>query len=476
MGRVFKAMHTTMDRVVAVKVILPGVLKDHCALDLFRREVRAAAQLHHPNIAAAYDANEVKGIRFLAMEYVNGPSLQNLVRQHGPLPIGLACELMRQAATALHYAHEQGMVHRDIKPANLLVAHLDTLGRQEDSQTGSSSRIRKPLVKVVDFGLARVRSAAGSDVVDTLKAEPGAVFGTVDYISPEQAHDIHAVDIRGDLYSLGCAFYFALTGQPPFPGGNAVEKLLKHLMNEPQPLRAVRPDVPPAVEALVHRLMAMDPDCRFQTPAELAWALSSLFGTIGRGGTLAAAAVDAPTQPSVVLAGPGEATAPPKELDDDAPTTPLAPLPDALPSPSDDTIIREKLRQWTAIVKFTLYRRGGVSRINREAFRRLQQELVRACHMQASAAPEGRREFYERLEQLLQSWFNPEALTTTDLEIHYQLINEFQQAERQLDTLIDARGPKDDQSTFGSFFTFFKKRRAQQDLKDLLRDVFGVNL
>src|SRR5947199_3247185 len=124
MGRVFKAMHTTMDRVVAIKVILPGVLKDHCALDLFRREVRAAAQLHHPHIATAYDANEVTGTRFLVMEYVEGPSLQNLVRAQGPLPIELACELMRQAATALQYAHEKGVVHRDIKPANLLATQV----------------------------------------------------------------------------------------------------------------------------------------------------------------------------------------------------------------------------------------------------------------------------------------------------------------------------------------------------------------
>src|SRR5215831_1030966 len=179
MGRVFRAMHTTMDRVVAIKVILPGVLKDHCALDLFKREVRAAAQLHHPHIATAYDANEVKGTRFLVMEYVDGPSLQNLVRDEGALPVGLACELMRQAATALQYAHEQGMVHRDIKPANLLIAHLGSVrgqplalpsspegdgGGKGESPVGSSGPAQKPLVKVVDFGLARVRSAAGGEV------------------------------------------------------------------------------------------------------------------------------------------------------------------------------------------------------------------------------------------------------------------------------------------------------------------------
>src|SRR5262249_41249459 len=120
-------------------------------------------------IATAYDADEVKGVRFLVMEYVDGPSLQDLVREQGPLPVDLACELMRQAATALQYAHEKGVVHRDIKPANLLV-------------TGLAGPARKPLVKVVDFGLARMRGTEGRHGLDTLRAEPGAVFGTVDYI------------------------------------------------------------------------------------------------------------------------------------------------------------------------------------------------------------------------------------------------------------------------------------------------------
>src|SRR5262249_54437759 len=121
MGRVFKAAHTTMARVVAIKTILPGILKDQPAVELFHREVRAAARLHHPNIVTAYDANEVKGVRFLVMEYVAGPSLQTLVMGRGPLAIEVAVELMKQAASALQYAHEQGMVHRDIKPANLLI-------------------------------------------------------------------------------------------------------------------------------------------------------------------------------------------------------------------------------------------------------------------------------------------------------------------------------------------------------------------
>jgi eukaryotic-like serine/threonine-protein kinase len=217
MGRVFKALHEAMGRVVALKVIRPALLKDPMVIDLFTREVHAAAQLHHPHIVTAYDANEIRGIRFLVMEYVEGPSLHTLVKGQGPLPVDLACELVRQAATALAYAHERGVVHRDIKPANLLVTGL----------AGGPTPAPTPAVKLADFGLARVSRVGREGVAGTIMAEPGAVLGTVDYIAPEQAHDIHAADIRSDLYSLGCTFYYALTGQVPFPGGNPLEKLFK---------------------------------------------------------------------------------------------------------------------------------------------------------------------------------------------------------------------------------------------------------
>jgi serine/threonine protein kinase len=255
MGRVYKALHTIMDRTVAIKVISPDLVQNPVAVEWFRREVRATTHLVHPNIVMAYDANEAEGLHFLVMEYVRGVTLDALVKQHGPLPVEHACALVRQAALGLQYAHEKGLVHRDIKPGNLLLPHPE------------SEQAAEVLVKIVDFGLARLQGKNQTDTI-ALRAEAD-VLGTPDYISPEQSRDIHAADIRSDLYSLGCAFYFALAGRVPFPGENAMEKLVKHLMEEPEPLEKVRPEVSPAVAAIVRCLMAKKPSDRYQTPAEL---------------------------------------------------------------------------------------------------------------------------------------------------------------------------------------------------------------
>ncbi len=222
MGRVYKALHTIMGRVVAIKVISPELVQNPVAVEWFRREVRASTHLVHPNIVMAYDANEADGLHFLVMEYVQGVTLDALVRQHGPLPVDNACALMRQAALGLQHAHDKGMVHRDIKPGNLLIPRPD--GEQPPDV----------LVKIVDFGLARLQGKTQGETI-ALRGETG-VLGTPDYISPEQSRDIHSADIRSDLYSLGCAFYFALAGRVPFPGESAMEKLVKHLTEEPQPL------------------------------------------------------------------------------------------------------------------------------------------------------------------------------------------------------------------------------------------------
>jgi len=255
MGRVYKAQHALMGRVVALKVISPELVSDPVAVEWFLREVRASTQLNHPNIVMAYDANEAEGQYFLVMEYVHGVTLDALVKQRGPLTIPYICELIRQVALGLQHAHEQGMVHRDIKPSNLLI-----LASQGDTPP-------QVLVKILDFGLARLHGKSTGDTI-ALRGE-SSVLGTPDYIAPEQSRDIHAADIRSDLYSLGCVFYFALTGRVPFPGDNAVEKLIKHLTEQPEPVEKVREDVPPTLAAIVRRLMAKDPADRYQTPAEL---------------------------------------------------------------------------------------------------------------------------------------------------------------------------------------------------------------
>jgi serine/threonine-protein kinase len=459
MGRVFKAVHATMERVVAIKVILPSILKDLPAVELFNREVRAAARLSHPNIVTAYDANEVKGLRFLVMEYVEGPNLQTLVQGRGRLPIDLARELMSQAASALQYAHEKGVVHRDIKPANLLIA---------GGQAGRLDEGPPPLVKVVDFGLARVRRGASGNP-DTIRVEPGAVFGTVDYISPEQARDLHAVDIRADLYSLGCVFYFALTGRVPFPGGSAMEKLVRQLTEEPQPLRELRPEIPAALEAIVARLMAKERDQRFQTPAELAAELATLTGSRGRR-VMPAAAAAAPA-PEVAEEEAEHTIL--KVVDELQETN--CPLPDgAAEAPAVDETFRDKFRQWTAIVTITLNRRGALRRINRQAFAALQRDLVAACHAQASVARDRRSDFFRDLEDLLKPWLSPDALAHTDLEIHCQLARWFRQAERELDKWVPPNEPPEpDPTSFGRLLTRLTQR-GEPRWQVQLRNVFGL--
>jgi serine/threonine protein kinase len=241
------------------------LVKTDRAQELFQREARAAARLQHPNIVAAYDFNHIGSRYFLVMEYVNGPNLEQLVRKEGPLPIGRACDYIRQAANGLQCAFDLGMVHRDIKPANLLL-HRPTEGQPAQS-----------IIKLTDFGLARLSetsSSAGADGAGTLLVRENSVMGTPDYLSPEQARDLHNTDIRSDLYSLGCTFYFLLTGSVPFPGGSTLEKLVRHGVQEPAPVEHLRLDIPQEIVAIVQRLMSKDPADRFQTPAELADSLA----------------------------------------------------------------------------------------------------------------------------------------------------------------------------------------------------------
>ncbi len=266
MGRVFKAQHRTMNRVVALKVLAPTVMQSERARDLFLREVQATAQLNHPNIVAAYDANEADGRYYLVMEFVDGPNLEQLVREHGPLPVSQVCDYVRQAALGLQCAHERGMVHRDIKPANILVQRGGLDGKSAD------------VVKINDFGLARLQApnvpVFGDAPAGTILTKENTVMGTPDYLSPEQARNLHKTDIRSDLYSLGCAFYYLLTGQVPFPGGKVMDKLIRHGTEKPQPVNELRPVVPAEVAAIVNRLLAKHPKERYQTPAELAAALA----------------------------------------------------------------------------------------------------------------------------------------------------------------------------------------------------------
>ena len=269
MGIVYKARWRSENRVVALKVIRQDRLQHVEAVRRFRREAQAAARLHHPNIVRVFDSDHTGDTHYLVMEYVDGVTLERRVHERGPLPLALACDFIRQAALGLQHAHEQALVHRDIKPANLMITPPD----------GSAQENTPTVVKVLDMGVARVLQLAGGpnpgESFSTL-TQGGAVIGTADYVAPEQLEDPHGADIRADLYSLGCTFYFVLTGQVPFPGGSLISKLDKQRWQTPTPVDELRLDVPAAVAGVVRKLLAKKPADRFRTPAELAAALGDL--------------------------------------------------------------------------------------------------------------------------------------------------------------------------------------------------------
>jgi WD40 repeat protein/serine/threonine protein kinase len=290
MGQVFKARHRRLDRVDALKVIRPERIASQASLARFLREARAIARLAHPNIVSIHAADECDGTHFLAMEYIPGIDFLQIVRRTGPLPAGFACHAIRQAALGLQHAHERGLVHRDIKPANLLLS--------EDQET----------VKVLDLGLARMAGidadAAGGQAGHLTQS--GFLVGTVDYMAPEQGVDPRGVDIRADVYSLGCTLYHFLAGVPPYPEGTVLQKLMWHQEREPQPLERYRPDLPPGLGDLCRKAMARRPDDRYQTPGELAAALAPFASTLEateHRDTATAATLDGPRTPSPFAGG-----------------------------------------------------------------------------------------------------------------------------------------------------------------------------
>jgi serine/threonine protein kinase len=256
-GDIFKARHVRMDRLVALKIIRKDLLDSPKALERFAREARAAAQLAHPNIVIAHDADQVGDVHFLAMEYVEGTDLSQLVHRAGPMPVGLACDFARQAALGLQHAFERGVTHRDVKPGNLMV-----------TRAGPG---QPRVVKILDFGLARFESEGDQRGRLT---QLGHIVGTVDYIAPEQAENARVADVRADVYGLGCTLYFLLTGKPPFAGENLVEKVTARMGDEPPSVRAARPEVPAALDRVMAKMMARDPARRYQTPAEVVDALT----------------------------------------------------------------------------------------------------------------------------------------------------------------------------------------------------------
>jgi serine/threonine protein kinase len=254
MAVVYKARHFGTKRLVAVKVIDRSLAGDGEIVARFRQEQALGARLRHPNLIAVYQAGRAAGRPYLVMELVEGDNLKEFLRRSGPLPVAEACEIIRQAALGLQHLHENGLVHRDVKPSNIMLA---TDGK----------------VKVFDLGLARhlLEPDAGERI--TLH---GQLLGTLDYVAPEQCTDPHAVDIRADVYGLGCTLYELLAGQPPFARlGNesAFQKMRAHLEAPVPPIQEPRPDVPELLATALGRMLAKHRAGRFAGPADVVSAM-----------------------------------------------------------------------------------------------------------------------------------------------------------------------------------------------------------
>jgi serine/threonine-protein kinase len=268
-GQVFKAWDTSKGRVVALKVLRQDVFSRSDALRQFTRELEAVTRLSHPNIVKTFDADQLGTMHYFAMEYLEGVDLQRYVAETGPLGVEQACDYIRQVAQGLQHAHLLGLVHRDIKPANLLLINAPVPVKQALTNQMAPRRGPDPIVKILDWGLARIKPAEGDSpeaVRATTESEKGCLIGTADYVAPEQARNPSLVDTRADIYSLGCSFFFLLTGQPPFPGNSLMQKLLQHQEAEPPSVQQLRPDVPEEVDGIIRKMLAKQVEERFQIP------------------------------------------------------------------------------------------------------------------------------------------------------------------------------------------------------------------
>ena len=273
---VFKARHTEQDWIVALKVIRNELLYSPEARQQFLSEMEAMAHLEHPNVVEFWDAGEAGDTFYCAMEYIEGTDLGKLVRLTGMLSPTKACDYMRQTANGLQHAHERNLIHRDIKPVNLILTSLP--GPPVDPFLVRLGKAPPPpapsIIKILDWGLACLRPSRERGIGPSNGTPTKAIIGTADYLSPEQARNADLADIRSDIYSLGCTFYYLLTGQPPFPGGTLMQKLIQHQQAEPTPVEEINPEVPLALGNIVRRMMAKKPEERYHTPAAVALALA----------------------------------------------------------------------------------------------------------------------------------------------------------------------------------------------------------
>jgi len=252
MGFVYLGVHRTLGRKAAIKVLPPSIATEQLARQRFLREARTAAALDHPNVVKLYDVARDDDVWFLVMEFVEGQTLDQIVKASGPLPYAVAAQYIAQAAAGLQHAYEKGFIHRDIKPANLIL-----------TPDGA--------VKILDMGLAR---PVGPEGILTVAADPGAMVGTADYMSPEQVMSDPDLDIRADIYCLGLTFFFLVTGRPPFEGSTA-GKLVKQKLAQLPSLTDLVDDFPLELAAVISGMTEKERDERYETPADVILALKA---------------------------------------------------------------------------------------------------------------------------------------------------------------------------------------------------------
>ena len=277
MADVYLAEDQELGRRVAIKILNDRHAADDQFVERFRREAKNAAGLSHPNIVSVYDRGTAEGTYYIAMEYLDGRSLKELIVSRGPAPVKTAVEYARQVLAAVGFAHRHGIVHRDIKPHNVLV-------------TGDDGRL-----KVTDFGIARSGASQMTEV--------GSIIGTAQYLSPEQARG-SPVDQTSDLYSVGVVLYELLTGQVPFTGETPLEIAMKHLSEVPKPPSELRPEVPHDLDLVVLRALAKDPADRYETAEEMDRDLERVLQGMPVGAETAEAATAVLSGSGVIAAAP----------------------------------------------------------------------------------------------------------------------------------------------------------------------------
>lgn len=264
MAGVYKAVHT-LGQVVAIKVLPPSRAKNPAMLARFQREAQLALKLKHPNCVRSFQVGEANGLHYLVMEYLDGETLEDVLERRKRLPPQEAVRLVHQALVGLQHIADHGIVHRDLKPSNLMLTPLPAKGEPDNTMRAT--------VKILDIGLARALFEESQPAQDGEITAEGVILGTPDYLAPEQARDPRNIDIRADIYSLGCVLYHALTGQPPFPDANLLNQMVRHATETPRPLKDFNPSIPDGLQQILSYMMAKKPEERYPTPERAAQAL-----------------------------------------------------------------------------------------------------------------------------------------------------------------------------------------------------------